>query len=82
MRYDIPKEILDQTVQCKYNHACLDSAHCGERALCRIDHPISKIMAIVNCAGRLDCGYSLLRFGSSRVCSCPTRIALKDKYGI
>jgi hypothetical protein len=82
MRYEIPKEALEQTVQCKYEFACLETAHCGERPLCKIDHPISKMLALVNCNGRLDCGYCLLQFGSGRICSCPTRIALKDKYGI
>ena len=75
---EIDKKIIKKTIKCEQDFVCLkhiDDSYCccGE-----VINSIAENVLFVACANNL-CQYKM-NFGSSTICSCPTRKEIHNKY--
>lgn len=75
--YEVEKSIIDKTINCDNNFACLTEEN----------SPSCKVSSCVGCKIHFleklerDCPYHQ-EFGFSYICKCPVRIELYNKYKI
>ncbi len=74
----IDTKIIRETTKCSFDFQCLDE---GGKPHCKVEHFIAKDVIFVKRPFRLKCDYNL-RYRSSQMCKCPTRVALYRKYKI
>lgn len=74
----INKEILEETKDCSKDFSCLSS---GGKGLCKVKERIGEELHFI---GYLDTSYCNYKnsFGSSYMCTCPTRKEIYDMYEI
>jgi hypothetical protein len=80
MTYEIPHSVRVSTTHCPHGFKCLESGKCGKVELCEVNRVVGPMMAFISDACQ-SCGYYLM-YGNSHVCTCPTRIALHQQYGV
>ena len=78
MKKLIDSKIIEETTKCRFNFQCLDE---GGKPQCEVENFIAKNIIFVKRPSGLKCGYNL-RYRSSYMCKCPTRVALYRKYKI
>jgi len=77
MDIKIPRNILEQTTECKKNFSCLAE---DTRNVCEGIHVNGENVLFIKKDPK-SCNYKI-PFGSSYICSCPTRNELYKKYNI
>jgi len=73
---EIKKEILDKTLYCTKDFDCLKN----NNICCKVERCVNKEVHFVKCGEKNLCSYRLT-FGSSFICTCPTRKEISNKYG-
>ncbi len=75
--FEVGKDILDKTIECKKDKACL----CDSKIMCEVEDYIPDEIIFVYCDSyrRKNCKYHL-SFGGADLCGCPTRIEIFRKY--
>jgi len=77
MDIKISKPIREQTTRCSKDFSCLSD---DTRNLCEIVHANGENVLFIN-QNPKSCSYKI-PFGSSYICTCPTRYELYKKYGL
>ncbi len=80
MNFDIDENILKETTQCEYDFSCLTG---GKGCFCEVEDYVEDKVLFVEfkvLPGR-KCHY-MFPFGSSFMCTCPTRKEIYRKYSI
>lgn len=73
----ISQEIIDRTTRCDRDYSCLSES---TRDLCEVTHANGENVLFIERNPR-PCPYKI-PFGSSYICTCPTRHELYKKYHI
>lgn len=74
---EIDEETLNETIQCDYKFECLKN----ENHLCllaKVEHCVGWKVHFINCTEK-SCNYQL-DYGASKICLCPTRKKIYNKY--
>ena len=74
----INDRIVTETILCEKNFECLKS---NMPVYCKVENCVSKKVHFVKCLDNSHCSYKMT-FGSSKICTCPTRKEIFNKYKI
>jgi hypothetical protein len=77
MDLKVPQKILEQTKNCEKNFNCLAN---NTRNVCKVVHANGQNVLFIKKNPR-SCFYKI-PFGSSYICSCPTRHEIYKRYSI
>ena len=78
MKYIISAETIQATANCKKGFSCLNG---GRENICKVESTVSGKVIFVKCLNTDNCYYKL-SFGQEIICTCPTRKAIFNNYGI
>ena len=77
MLIELDREILQKTTDCDKDFQCLSNEN---QIYCKVSQCISNVH-FVKCSIENYCYYEL-SFENEHICTCPTRKAIFNKYGI
>ena len=75
MKIEIDIEAIKKTIHCRKDIDCLK---CEDCILKKVDSLVGGQVLFIDCADS-SCDY-YMRYGSSTICHCPTRLAIYKKY--
>ena len=78
MEIKIEESIIEAATECERNFECLSN---GNNIYCEVEYCLNKEIYFVKCKYDKLCSYKE-PFGSSFLCSCPTRKEIYNKYKI
>ena len=81
MKYEIPIDVIEETLDCPHGISCLTTGKCGDRPLCKIRYDLANDISILETEAHADCPYRR-PLGSQQICRCPTRNAIFRKYQV
>ena len=79
MKFTVPEQAKKKTERCEYNFSCLESGMCGGNPLCVVCQDTPGLLNR-KAEGPTNCPY-VMYSGHSLFCSCPTHLAIIEKYG-
>ena len=79
MKFNISKEVLEETTKCPNDFSCLFSGQTENSVECKAQWAVSRNMLFVQSDKLLDCPYKI-PFGDGQFCTCPTRFSIYKKY--
>ena len=78
MKFEIEKDILDSTHNCKTGFSCLNG---NQECMCQADSLISDKLLFIKSEKINVCDY-MTSFGYSYFCNCPTRKEIFRRYKV
>jgi len=76
---EIDKKIVTSADKCEFNFECLQNQQC-ECMQSKIKYHVQRKIIFVDCDSK-TCEY-LVPFGNSKLCDCPVRLEIYNKYEI
>jgi hypothetical protein len=75
----VSQEILKQTTICRKDFCCLSDT---TNNLCKVERALGAEPILFLCKEEKPCCDHTWAFGRGRICSCPVRKELNQRYGI
>jgi hypothetical protein len=79
MNYAVSDQIQKETTKCEHGFSCIKSGQCGDKPMCEVEYSEGVNFLFLKSKTPVDCPYNT-SFGRFRVCKCPTRCAIYNKY--
>ena len=77
MKFEISKDVINQTTKCENNFACLSD----DKVICKIQFTVNDKDISIRYSYETDCNY-VSYLGRLITCQCPTRIGIYRKYKV
>jgi len=78
MKLEIPIEVINATTHCPKKFACLSQP---VETICQVTYAPDGKIHFVRCTTTAPCAYRQTH-SEWHICTCPTRIAINNRYGI
>ncbi len=79
MIYKVSRESLKNASNCECLYSCLEGEKCGDNMMCKVVFPGGYNILFIGLEYQHSCK-NLVDFGNNKVCRCPVRFEIFQRY--